>query len=65
MTTKYTSSKAPDMVMVVGSGGVYVHLPDGVVQVKPKWSVPIEQLVLDQFQVMDSSITWNDIDRSE
>ena len=62
MAVKYTSDKAPNMAVVVASGGVYVHLPDGVVNVKPKKPVVVEQLVLDQFQVMNSGITWDDID---
>ena len=62
MATRYTSEKAPGMAVTIGQEGIYVELPDGMIKVSPNRPAELEQLILDQFIVIDGSVTWRDIE---
>ena len=62
MATRYTSDKAPGMAVTIGRDGVYIELEGDLIKVSPNRPDNVEQLVLEQFMVIDESITWNDVE---
>ena len=65
MATKYTSDKAPGMAVTIGRDGVYIELEGDLIKVSPHKPDNIEQLVLEQFNVIDDSITWSDVESAD
>ncbi len=62
MSTRYTSKKAPGMAVTLARDGVYIELEGDMVKVSSHKPADIEQMVLDQFHVIDDSITWHDVE---
>ena len=65
MATKYTSDKAPGMAVTIGRDGVYIELEGDLIKVSPHKPDNVEQLVLEQFNVIDDSITWDDVESAD
>lgn len=65
MATRYTSDKAPGMAVTIGRDGVYIELEGDLIKVSPHKPDNVEQLVLEQFNVIDDSIGWNDIESAD
>jgi hypothetical protein len=61
MSTRYTSIKAPGMAVTIARDGVYIELEGDMIKVSANKPADIEQMVLDQFHVIDESITWHDV----
>jgi len=62
MATKYTSKKAPGLTVTVKQSGVYIQLSDGEIRVEPPRPADVIEVVLNQFHVMDQTISWDDLD---
>jgi hypothetical protein len=64
MAERYTSVKAPGMAVTIARDGVYIELEGDMIKVSPNKPADIEKSVLDQFHVIDESITWHDVESS-
>ena len=62
MATRYTSNKVPGMAVTIARDGVYIELEGDMIKVSPNIPDDIEKSVLDQFLVIDDSITWHDVE---
>ena len=64
MATRYTSDKVPGMAVTIGRDGVYIELEGDMIKVSPDKPDDVEQAVLEQFTVIDGSITWDHVESS-
>jgi len=62
MATRYTCNKVPGMAVTIGRDGIYIELEGDMIKVSPNKPDDIEQSVLDQFCVIDDSITWSNVE---
>ncbi len=65
MATRYTCNKAPGMAVTIGRDGIYIELEGDMIKVSPNKPDDIEKSVLDQFCVIDDSITWRDVESAD
>jgi hypothetical protein len=65
MSTRYTSSKAPGMAVTVARDGLYIEMEGDMIKASDKKPDDVENAVLQQFHVIDESISWEEIDSSE
>lgn len=65
MATRYTSDKAPGMAVTIGRDGVYIELEGDLIKVSPNKPDNVEQMVLEQFNVIDDGITWSDVESAD
>jgi len=65
MATRYTCDKVPGMAVTIGRDGVYIELEGNMMKVSPGKPADVEQAVLEQYTVIDDSITWADVESSD
>jgi len=62
MATRYTSIKAPGVAVTIGRDGIYIELEGDMIKVSSNRPENINQSVLEQFHVIDSTIGWIDVE---
>jgi hypothetical protein len=65
MATRYTCNKVPGMAVTIGRDGIYIELEGDMIKVSPNKPDNIEKSVLEQFCVIDDSITWSDVESAD
>ena len=65
MSTRYTTSKAPGMAVTIARDGLYIEMEGDMIKASAGKPDDIELAVLQQFHVIDESISWEDIESSE